>query len=135
MCQFSEDITFCSCGSSDLDALTELNDYWILYRYNEKLDVIILGEVIFDPLLKEANPNNLVDIVLQKLNTKTLFDKSLDFENKDRLHVYITLNDIGLNYGFEFNQNIWQEIEYDYFTWSNQFEAIKGGEVKLIEDW
>jgi hypothetical protein len=130
MCQIFKDITFCTCGSSDIDALTELNDYWILYRYNEKLDVIIVGEVIYDTLIKQAIPNNLVEIVLEKLNNHSLFDKSLDFENNDRLHVYITLNDIGLNYGFEYNQGNWQEIEYDYFTWVNKFEAIKGGELK-----
>jgi len=129
MCKISKDITFCTCGSIDLDVINDLKDYWILYRYNEKLDVIIVGEVILDPLLNQANPNNLVEIVLQKLNTNTLFDKSLDFENKDRLHVYITLNDCSLNYGFEFNENTWQEIEYDCFSWANKFEVISGGEV------
>ncbi|MEG0189334.1 MAG: hypothetical protein RR668_11795, partial [Algoriella sp.] len=97
MCKISKDITFCTCDSSDLDALNDLNDYWFLYRYNENLDIVIVGEVIFDPLLKQANPNNLVEIVLQKLNSNTLFDKSLSFEDKDRLHVCISLYDFGLN--------------------------------------
>ena len=131
MCQISKNITLCTCVSFDLDDINNMNDYWILYRYNEGLDIVIVGEVILDPLLKQTNPNNFVEIVLQKLNKNTLFDKSLDFEDKDRLHVYITLNNISLNYGFEFNKNTWQEIEYDYFTWVNKFEAIKGGKVRL----
>ena len=84
MCQISKNITLCTCVSFDLDDINNMNDYWILYRYNEGLDIVIVGEVILDPLLKQTNPNNFVEIVLQKLNKNTLFDKSLDFEDKDR---------------------------------------------------
>lgn len=101
MYQISKNIIFCTYSSFDLDAITDLNDYWILYRYNEKLDVIIIGEVIFDSLTKQFNRNSITKIFKKNI----LFDKSLSFENKDRLHVYTMLNDTGLNYGFELNIN------------------------------
>ncbi|MFV0146622.1 hypothetical protein OBK08_01335 [Empedobacter falsenii] len=88
---------------------------------------------MFDDMFKKYNPNNLVELVLKKLNNNTLFDKSIDFEDKDRLQVSIELNQVNLNYGFEYEANSWSEIEYDYFTWANSYEEKNGGEVKLYE--
>lgn len=104
-----------------------------MYRYNESLDVVIVGEIMFDDMFKEYNSNNLVELVLKKLNNNTLFDKSIDFVDKDRLYVSIELNQGNLNYGFVFQDNSWSEIEYDYFTWANSYEEKNGGEVKLYE--
>lgn len=104
-----------------------------MYRYNESLDVVIVGEIMFDDMFKKYNPNNLVELVLKKLNNNTLFDKSIDFVDKDRLYVSIELNQGNLNYGFVFQDNSWSEIEYDYFTWANSYEEKNGGEVKLYE--
>ena len=85
----------------------------------KKLDVVIVGEIMFDDMFKKYNPNNLVELVLKKVNNNTLFDKSIDFEDKDRLQVSIELNQVNLNYGFEYEANSWSEIEYDYFTWAS----------------
>ena len=133
MCQVYADVTFCTCSDFDSDTIEKLNHHWILYRYNEKLDVVIVGEIMFDDMFKKYNPNNLVELVLKKLNNNTLFDKSIDFEDKDRLQVSIELNQVNLNYGFEYEANSWSEIEYDYFTWANSYEEKNGGEVKLYE--
>ncbi|WP_291087980.1 MULTISPECIES: hypothetical protein [unclassified Empedobacter] len=133
MCQVYADVTFCTCSDFDSDTIEKLNHHWILYRYNEKLDVVIVGEIMLDDVIKKYNPNNLVELVLKKLNNNTLFDKSIDFEDKDRLHVSIELNQVNLNYGFEYEANSWSEIEYDYFTWANSYEEKNGGEVKLYE--
>lgn len=133
MCQVYSDVVFCTCSVFDLDTIEKLDHHWILYRYNEKLDVVIVGEIMFDDMFKEYNSNNLVELVLKKLNNNTLFDKSIDFVDKDRLYVSIELNQGNLNYGFVFQDNSWSEIEYDYFTWANSYEEKNGGEVKLYE--
>lgn len=133
MCQIYADVTFCTCSDFDSDTIEKLNHHWILYRYNEKLDVVIVGEIMFDDMFKKYNPNNLVELVLKKLNNNTLFDKSIDFVDKDRLYVSIELNQGNLNYGFVFQDNSWSEIEYDYFTWASCYEEKNGGEVKLYE--
>lgn len=133
MCQVYSDVVFCTCSVFDSDTIEKLDHHWILYRYNEKLDLVIVGEIMFDDMFKKYNPNNLVELVLKKLNNNTLFDKSIDFEDKDRLQVLIELNQVNLKYGFEYEANSWSEIEYDYFTWANSYEEKNGGEVKLYE--
>ncbi|HBX63618.1 hypothetical protein [Empedobacter sp.] len=133
MCHVYADVMFCTCSDFDSDTIEKLNHHWILYRYNEKLDLVIVGEIMLDDVIKKYNPNNLVELVLKKLNNNTLFDKSIDFEDKDRLHVSIELNQGNLNYGFVFQDNSWSEIEYDYFTWASCYEEKNGGEVKLYE--
>ncbi|MFV0158242.1 hypothetical protein OBK24_07205 [Empedobacter falsenii] len=133
MCQVYADVTFCTCSDFEIDQVQSLKNYWVLYRYNEALNVVIVGEIMLDDMFKKYNPNNLVDLVLKKLNDNTLFDKSIDFVYKDRLHVSLELNQGNLNYGFEYEANSWSEIEYDYFTWANSYEEKNGGEVKLYE--
>ncbi|CAM3389408.1 hypothetical protein [Empedobacter stercoris] len=131
MCQVYSDVVFCICSVFDSDSIEKLDHHWILYRYNEALDVVIVGEIILDNMLKKYNPANILELILKKLNDNTLFDKSIDFVDKDRLHVSLELNQVNLNYGFEFEDNSWSEIEYDYFTWANSYEEKNGGEVKL----
>lgn len=131
MCQVYADVTFCTCSEFEIDQIQSLKNYWVLYRYNEALNVLIVGEIMFDDMFKKYNPNNLVELVLKKLNNNTLFDKSIDFVDKDRLHVSLELNQVNLNYGFVFQDNSWSEIEYDYFTWANSYEEKNGGEVKV----
>ena len=133
MCQVYSDVTFCTCSDFEIDQVQSLKNYWVLYRFNEALDLVIVGEIMFDDMFKKYNPNNLVELVLKKLNNNTLFDKSIDFEDKDRLQVLIELNQVNLKYGFEYEANSWSEIEYDYFTWANSYEEKNGGEVKLYE--
>ncbi|MDH2208574.1 hypothetical protein N5J53_16315 [Empedobacter sp. GD03644] len=133
MCQVYADVTFCTCSDFEIDQVQSLKNYWVLYRYNESLDVVIVGEIMLDDMLKKYHPTNMVELVLNKLNNNTLFDKSIDFVYKDRLHVSLELNQGNLNYGFEYEANSWSEIEYDYFTWANSYEEKNGGEVKLYE--
>lgn len=132
MCQIYSDVTFCTCSDFDIDQVQSLQHHWILYRYNETLNVVIVGEILLDDILKKFNPSNLVELVLKKLNNNTLFDKSIDYVDKDRLQVSLELNQVNLNYGFEFQHNIWSEIEYDYFTWINRYEEKNGGEIMLF---
>ncbi|MFV0192374.1 hypothetical protein OBJ98_05880 [Empedobacter falsenii] len=131
MCQVYADITFCTCSDFEIDQVQSLKNYWVLYRYNEALDVVIVGEIMLDNMLKKYNPANIVEIILKKLNHNTLFDQSINFVDKDRLHVSLELNQANLNYGFEFQDYSWSEIEYDYFTWASCYEEKNGGEVKL----
>ncbi|MFV0150268.1 hypothetical protein OBJ95_06610 [Empedobacter falsenii] len=86
---------------------------------------------MLDNMLKKNNPTNMVELVLKKLNDNTLFDQLINFVDKDRLHVSLELNQANLNYGFEFQDYSWSEIEYDYFTWANSYEEKNGGEVKV----
>ncbi len=134
MCQVYSDITFCTCSDFNIDQVEALHHHWALYRYNEMLNVVIVGEIILDDFLKTIHPNNIVEIVLTKLNNNTLFDKVIDVVDKDRLKVSITYDQVHLNYGFEFENGIWSAIAYDYFTWANKLEAINGGKIKLMEN-
>ncbi|MFV0145691.1 hypothetical protein OBJ68_09685 [Empedobacter falsenii] len=131
MCQVYADVTFCTCSDFEIDQVQSLKNYWVLYRYNESLDVVIVGEIMLDDMLKKNNPTNMVELVLKKLNDNTLFDQLINFVDKDRLHVSLELNQVNLNYSFEFEDNSWSEIEYDYFTWANSYEEKNGGEVKV----
>lgn len=131
MCQVYSDVTFCTCSDFEIHQVQSLKNYWVLYRFNEALDLVIVGEIMLDDMMKKYHPTNMVELVVKKLNNNTLFDKSIDFVYKDRLHVSIKINEVDLNYGFELQNEIWSEIEYDYFTWANCYEEKNGGEVKL----
>lgn len=131
MCQIYADVTFCTCSDFEIDQVQSLKNYWVLYRYNEALDVVIVGEIMLDNMLKKNNPTNMVELVFKKLNDNTLFDQLINFVDKDRLHVSLELNQVNLNYSFEFEDNSWSEIEYDYFTWASCYEEKNGGEVKV----
>lgn len=44
MCQVYSDITFCTCSDFNIDQVEALHHHWVLYRYNEMLNVVIVGE-------------------------------------------------------------------------------------------
>ena len=131
MCHVYADVMFCTCSDFEIDQVQSLKNYWVLYRYNEALDVVIVGEIMLDNMLKKNNSTNMVELVLKKLNDNTLFDQLINFVDNDRLHVSLELNQVNLNYSFEFEDNSWSEIEYDYFTWASCYEEKNGGEVKV----
>jgi len=45
MCKVSDKIKFCTCGSDTIDT-DELNNYWKLYRYNDKKETEIAKGIL-----------------------------------------------------------------------------------------
>ena len=101
-----------------------IKDKEIIHQLTKVLRIKIWESIIF------FDGSDSFDYIFR---VKNILDKSIDFEDKDRLHVSIELNQVNLNYGFEYEANSWSEIEYDYFTWANSYEEKNGGEVKLYE--
>ncbi len=48
MCQVYSDVTFCTCSDFEIDQVQSLKNYWVLYRFNEALDLVIVGEIMLD---------------------------------------------------------------------------------------
>lgn len=129
MCKISDKLILCTCEITDIQRLIH---YWILYRYNAKKGILMIGETIgFDLLLQMKNPDNLKTL-LDRLNGGNIFDKTIDFKNKDRLQISIHFNenDSPTDYGFEFKNGKWKVFEFDYFIWKSEHFEVKEGKIK-----
>lgn len=129
MCTVSKNIILCTCEINDV---TTLKHFWVLFRYNPSKGTIIIGEPFgFDVFLQYENPHN-ADFICEKLNNGNLFDKPLFIEEKDRLHISIHFkeNESPTDFGFEYKNGKWEIIEFDYFSWKYKYFEEREGKIK-----
>ncbi|QVY67112.1 hypothetical protein [Polaribacter sp. Q13] len=132
MCKVINRIKFCTCIDDNVD-IEELNHYWILHRYNKDKNENVMGTPALPSDLQphfEVNETLLIDT----LNTTDAFDKNIELEKGDRLEVVLCNNskDNELYYNFKFTGKKWKSIESDCFDIMNNFDEVKGGEIKEI---
>lgn len=129
MCTISDKIILCTCEIKDSELLKH---FWILYRFDPKQAIHLVGEPIgFDEYLHIADPNN-PSLLSDKLNNENLFDQPLEFKNKDRLQISIHFkkNEYATDYGFEYKNGKWKVCQFEYFDWKYQHSEIKEGKIK-----
>ena len=113
MCLVSEKIKFCTCVDKEV-YLEQLNNYWILYRYNSESRI----EKGFDQMkiekFIEPAPDSIFkineDIILKRIHEPDAFDFPIKFRNKDTLV-------------FHFNNN--SDNSADKFTFQYRYERRK----------
>lgn len=129
MCSVSDKIVLCTCKVSNVE---NLKHYWMLFRYNPEKGEIIVGQPIsWETLLQINNPDN-PKILLKKLNEQNIFDKPLEFFEKDRLLISVQFreNECRTDYGFEYKKGKWKIKEFDYFGWMAEHYEFKEGKIK-----
>lgn len=128
MCIASKQIKLCTCAG---DSYEDLPHYWVLYRFNENKDLMILGEAIFP----EFQPDYAINLqsLLQRLNESDVFDKKMEFIENDCLEICLNnLKDFGeqMLFCFKYRESRWMEDEFDAFI-ENHYDEIDSGEVEI----
>lgn len=129
MCTVSDKIILCTCEIKDISSL---RNYWILFRHDPKQGEFIVGQPInFEGYTQKHNLNNPATLC-NKLNSENLFDKPLEFFDKDRLQISIHFkgNEYPTDYGFEYQNRKWRVIEFEYFSWRADHIEFREGKIK-----
>lgn len=121
MCVISENIKFCTCASGSVKSL---DSYWSVYRFGKRKDKWLIGDFMIPPGLIDSNFDTNKQTILKRLNQPDAFDKVIDFQNNDKLH--IVLNDSietkeDTIYAYSFNKGKWVEDQYDYLEFENYY--------------
>lgn len=131
MCKITNTIKFCTCINDNID-IDELDQYWVLHRFNKDKDECIMGLPMLPDHLHPMFKIN-ADIISKALNTPEAFDKKIKFNNADRLEIVLGNNsddDRRFSYTYEFSQGQWKSVESDCFELMNKYVEIKSGEIK-----
>ena len=135
MCKVSDKIKFCTCVDDSIE-IEELNNYWVLHRYNKDKDMSVMGEPILPNGLQsmfEINKKILVDT----LNSPEAFDKKIEIKEGDKLEVVLCNNssdDTGsLYYNFSYSGKIWKSIESDSFDIMSKFDPVNEGGINDLK--
>lgn len=119
MCVISDSIKFCTCATGSIKSM---DCYWILYRIGNPKENWIIGEPMmpFGFLDADYESNRLT--LLNRLNEPDAFDKALDIQINDKLH--IVFNNLSkmkpqIVYAFQYSNGKWVEDEYDWFELEN----------------
>lgn len=133
MCNISNKIKLCSCTNRSVN---KLDHYWILHRFNEAKDIIIIGEPIMPYEMPNPNYGINAATLTTRLNDNDAFDIVIKFEEKDQLE--IVFNQLAkdpskiLTYHFKYTNGKWFEEDNDPFYLMNHYDEFKFGKLKDI---
>ncbi len=131
MCIKSERIKFCTCPDNKINK--ELEDYWVLNRFNPDKNECIIGSAILPTMHRDNDFDQNCHLILKALNTSEAFDKSMDFQVKDCLEVITPGHDEDFEafiYTFEFTGKEWIIKWKNPFDLMNHYDEIKKGPFK-----
>lgn len=139
MCKSPQYIKLCACIDDSID-LESLDNYWILYRYNIVKEIFVLGEIKL-PIFPDNNEiiNNeearIYELLLDRLNEGNIFDKDVEHQDSDRLHIIIKLSDLAdkVKYEYEFIDDEWCIADKDHsdpFYIENNYDEYSKGRVE-----
>jgi hypothetical protein len=119
MCLVSDSIKFCTCANG---SISSMDCYWILIRLGKSKEDWVMGEPImpFGFLNTDYESNRLT--LLKRLNESDAFDKVLDIQINDKLHiVFNNLSKVEqpIIYAYQYINGKWVEDEYDWFELKN----------------
>lgn len=132
MCEISDELKLCTCSNAE-----ELENYWVLYRYNKDKNELIVGQPI---LPRDITLEELInrDIFCEFLNKKNCFDFEYQPQNKDRLLISLQTNseedfeEESIAYGFEHRNGKWKIKDYETFDWVEKYDGILEGKIKNL---
>jgi len=133
MCNISNIIKLCSCTNRSVN---KLDHYWILHRFNEAKDIIIIGEPIMPYEMPNPNYGINAATLTTRLNDNDAFDIAIKFEEKDQLE--IVFNNLTkdpsktFTYYFKYTNGKWFEEDNEPFDLMNHYDELKFGKLKDI---
>ncbi|MEY3786413.1 MAG: hypothetical protein RIQ94_1430 [Pseudomonadota bacterium] len=108
--------------------LTKLDHYWILHRFNEAKDIIIIGEPIMPYEMPHPNYGINAATLTTRLNDNDAFDIAIKFEEKDQLEIVfnnLTKDPLKiLTYHFKYTNGKWFEEDNDPFDLMNHYDDL-----------
>ncbi len=119
MCLVSNDIKFCTCAKGSINSM---DNYWILIRLGKPREDWVIGEPMLPFGLLESDYESNRLTLLKRLNEPDAFDKALDLQINDKLHiVYNNLSKLEqpIIYAYQYSNGKWVEDEYDWFELKN----------------
>ena len=132
MCIISDKIKFCTCAIASVD---KLEHYWLLYRFNNKKDLLCVGDAIMPYQLMpyfQLNKQTLAN----RLNEPNAFDKPITFRAKDQLEIVINnlLDETKrMVFCFQYKNGKWIEEEYNPLELTSQYNPLVLGDFKQVE--
>jgi len=123
---------FCTCGSETL-VTDELDNYWILYRFNDKKErEITIGSFYISGNLEFDSFNKIT--ILNRLKESDAFDIPIQLNNLDSLVVHIDQFNYSneLQYCFQFIDGEWESQEFDPFYINNTSDLLKFGKLDNV---
>jgi hypothetical protein len=135
MCIVSHKIKFCTCVDGDYE---ELPHYWLLHRFNNKKNLIVMGMPVMP--LDFMQPNYLLNAqrLGERLNESDAFDKIIAFKPKDQLEIVINnLSDEAsdrMTFCFIYKKGKWLEKEYDTFEIMSHYDELAFGNFDELEE-
>lgn len=134
MCLVSDKIKFCTCVNDPID---DLDNYWVLYRFNKKKDLLLMGMPVMKYYLHKEDYKLNVQTLSARLNESDAFDKLIEFKEKDQLE--IVFNNLSENermtYNFQYKKCKWKlEEDIDDFELANHYDELSFGKFdEMVE--
>lgn len=130
MCNIGETIKFCTC-LDEQDIELENSNYWVLYRYNEKKDCHIIGEIMLPEYDLSLEKISMSSYLLEAISDQSNFDLPLDFQERDWFRIVLNVQNKDVVYDFEFYHGVWLAMEEpDSFSLVNNFEEVVYGSIE-----
>ena len=129
MCKVSDKIKFCTCTHGEIN-LEDLKDYWVLYRIKKEGFEFLIGSFQLPNENAENFELNKLTI-LNRLKEIDAFDIPIEFENDDKLVVYLNQNlereRDEVIFSFRYNRRKWVYEQYDPLELSGSYNEFKNG--------
>ncbi len=131
MCVVSDRIKFCTCTSG---STRSLDSYWVIYRLGKSKETIVLGMPSMPQGWSDVNYEYNRLVILERLNQPDAFDKPLDLQINDKLHIvfnHLSKTKSEIIYAYKYKKNKWVKDEYDWFELENHHhKKIAKGKVE-----
>jgi hypothetical protein len=129
MCLVSKDFKFCTCVEG---SFRELPHYWVLHRFNEDKDLMIVGSVKMplDHLLPNFDKNKRT--IKKRLKSLDAFDKEMTFQQDDELEIVLNNNDEEntMTFCFKYDKGNWIETYYCYLGLESRYDIQDFGIIR-----
>lgn len=129
MCIVSDKIKFCSCTKRSVH---ELDNYWLLYRFNKDKNDILIGEPILPASLTDNHYEVNCITLASRLHEADAFDMPVNFKDKDQFTIVFNnlFDEKRSVYHFKFTKGKWVSIEVDPFELMGRYDEDAFGKLQ-----
>lgn len=136
MCKLDERLKLCTC---DVPSVSALEHYWVLYRFDEEKNHMVIGRVrLPDKLDAEVEAYNR-RLLLARLQEEDAFDVDLHPKEGDRLAITFQCSEVDasgrrvkktITYGYARTGGRWVEEPYDSLSWEWHHDQERFGALR-----
>ena len=133
MCTISDKFKLCSCVDDNID-VEELDNYWVLYKYNPTKELHVLGLAM--PPYSFSDDNYLKNMlnIAELLDSGNVFDQKFEFNEDDRIEIHLNQQDKEkyIRFQFEYDGEQWSPLSesFEPFSLMNDYDSVAQGYVE-----